>query len=112
MKTSHGTSNLTKSAQFCDARRGIVDVEGIAVSPTVGPYTEARHRAIIALRCATSTRSAHMVTDKYYQKEVQLLRPGTSLPSEHTVSRDMKALHLALAKEGKAYFMVCDLSYI
>jgi hypothetical protein len=93
MKASNGTANLGKSAENCNTRRGIVDAQCTKDSPEVGPYSEARHRTIIALRCASSSQAAHLVTDNWYQKEVELLRPGTSIPSEHTVSRDLKLLH-------------------
>jgi hypothetical protein len=109
MKASHGTTNLARAAEACNARRGIVDSRRAEESLSLGPYSEARHRTIIALRCAESSRAAHLVTDKYYRMEVELLRPGTTIPSEHTVSRDLKLLHQQLAKEGQAYFMVCAL---
>jgi hypothetical protein len=107
MKTSNGTTNLGRSAHNCDVRRGVVDAQSIKDSPEVGPYSEACHCTVIALRCASSSRAAQLVTDKWYRKEVELLRPGTSIPSEHTVSRDLKLLHRELATEGQAYFMVC-----
>jgi hypothetical protein len=110
MKTSNRTTNLARAAQTCDARRGVLTVHHAENSPEMGPYSEARHRTIIALRCASSSQAAHLVTDKWYRKEVELLRPGTSVPSEHTVSRDLKLLHRELATEGQAYFMVCAIS--
>ncbi|KAJ7809114.1 hypothetical protein B0H14DRAFT_2271746, partial [Mycena olivaceomarginata] len=39
------------------------------------PYSLAAHRAILAMRTATSNRPFNIVTDKYYRTEVELLRP-------------------------------------
>jgi hypothetical protein len=108
-KTSSGTTNLQKTAQKCDRSRGVAlpPVAPTAVSSTAVRYSEAAHRAIIALRCATSHRPFNVVNDKYYKMEVELLRPGTKLPASNTVSLDIKHLYLELSKDVRTYFKVC-----
>jgi hypothetical protein len=69
-------------------------------------YSPAAHRAIIVMRTATSNRPFNFVMDKYYKMEVQLLRPGTIIPSPATVSSDLKLLYLELSKGVKKYFVV------
>ncbi|EIN06123.1 hypothetical protein PUNSTDRAFT_34754, partial [Punctularia strigosozonata HHB-11173 SS5] len=56
-------------------------------------YNPLRHRALIALRCSASHRSFNSVLDADYRAEVEMLRPGTTLPSPLTVSRDAKAIY-------------------
>ncbi|KAJ7676681.1 hypothetical protein DFH06DRAFT_976466, partial [Mycena polygramma] len=77
----NGTSNLLRTSQQCDEERGIV----VASSTAAPSYS---HRAIIVMRTATSNRPFNFVNDKYYKMEVELLRPGTIIPSASTVSRD------------------------
>jgi hypothetical protein len=59
------------------------------------------------MHLATSNRPANSVNDKYYKKEVELLRPGTKLPSASTVGRDLKVLYFKGSEEVKEYFSVC-----
>ena len=49
------------------------------------PYSEANHRALIALHCAKSARPINMVMDEDYLAEVEMLHPGTVVPSPNTV---------------------------
>ncbi|KIM60779.1 hypothetical protein SCLCIDRAFT_123429, partial [Scleroderma citrinum Foug A] len=43
----------------------------------------------VAVDCCVSKRPFNMVNDPHYKEEVQLLRPGTSIPCPITVSRDV-----------------------
>jgi hypothetical protein len=106
-KALHGTSNLGKAAKNCNQRRGVQTGPQVR---TVGPYSEAQHRAVIAMRCATSNRLAQVVNDKYYRMEVDMLCPGTIIPLERTISRDLNLLHQELAAVGKKYFIVSPVS--
>ncbi|KAJ7706650.1 hypothetical protein B0H16DRAFT_1345807, partial [Mycena metata] len=99
----NGTTNLLKTAQACDAARGIITSTS---STAVSTYSPAAHRAIIAMRTATSHRPFNAVNDKYYKMEVELLRPGTIIPSASTVSRDVNLLYVELSKNIKSYFTV------
>ncbi|KAJ7148910.1 hypothetical protein C8R46DRAFT_880118 [Mycena filopes] len=101
--TSNGTSSLLRTAQQCDSDRGIV-AEARATGPS---YSVAAHRTLIAMRTATSNRPFNAVNDKYYRMEVEMLRPGTSLPAASTVSRDLNLLYLELSKDVRSYFKVC-----
>ncbi|KAJ6507331.1 hypothetical protein C8R47DRAFT_1037153, partial [Mycena vitilis] len=104
-KSSNGTSNLLRTAQTCDEERGIVVTSSAAAQHS---YSAAAHRAIIVMRTATSNRPFNFVNDKYYKMEVELLRPGTIIPSASTVSRDLKLLYLELSKGVKSYFVKRD----
>lgn len=76
-------------------------------------YTEARHRAICALRVCVSKRSFESQDDPLYRKEVELLRPGTLVPSSYTVSRDVSTLYKGFAPVVEKYFeVICYLLYI
>jgi hypothetical protein len=46
------------------------------------------------------------VKDPFYVEEVEMLRPGTVLPSPSTVSRDVKDIYKASMSHVKEYFEV------
>ncbi|KIJ06879.1 hypothetical protein PAXINDRAFT_58178, partial [Paxillus involutus ATCC 200175] len=69
-------------------------------------YTPARHRALIAMCCAVSRRPFNIVKDAQYVQEVELLRPGTVIPSPTTVLRDVTKIYKEGAKQVKEYFKV------
>ncbi|KAJ7793724.1 hypothetical protein B0H13DRAFT_1675497 [Mycena leptocephala] len=101
-KTGNGTSNLKRTAEKCDSERGLV----VGPQASGPPYSVAAHRAIIAMRTATSNRPFNSVNDKYYKMEVELLRPGTTIPAPSTVSRHLNLLYLELSKDVRQYFTV------
>lgn len=105
MRTSNGTANLKNSALTCDFQCGTNLLPGTLSSSI--PYSEAAHRAVIALRCATSNRPFNFVSDKYYLLEIDMLRPGTHLPSPDTVSNDIKDIYHGIASKVRDYFKVC-----
>lgn len=117
MNTSHGTTNLKRSRNECLRHRNLSQ-EGSAagaqqmIANTVSNYTPARHRALIAARCAVSQRPFNIVKDPYYVEEVKLLRPGTTLPSPKTISLDVRKVYERGANHVKTYFQVCPLSFI
>lgn len=45
-------------------------------------------------RCARNCRSFESVVDDLHHQEVELLRPGTELPTAATVSNDVKSIYL------------------
>lgn len=51
-----------------------------------------------------------MVNDKYYQEEVELLHPGTKLPSAHTLGQDILVLYTVFGSHVKSYFRVLSIS--
>ncbi|KAF8145898.1 hypothetical protein K438DRAFT_1526579, partial [Mycena galopus ATCC 62051] len=93
---------LLKASRDCDRLRGVLE----AAEPSAVVYSPVAHRAIIAMRTATSNRPFNMVTDKYYRMEVLMLRPNTLIPFPSTVSRDVNLLYLEIAKNVKSYFVV------
>ncbi|KAJ7619598.1 hypothetical protein FB45DRAFT_678124, partial [Roridomyces roridus] len=75
-------------------------------SSTATVYSEATHRTLIALRCASSKRPFNQVEDKFYRQEVELLRPGTKVPSADTVANNVQRLYRTLAADVRDYFQV------
>lgn len=108
LQLRHGTKNLNSSAETCDKRHPERLREATSIdSPPV--YSESRHRALIALRCASSKRSFHSLLDPLYHAEVELLRPGTRLPVPQTSKRDLLVLYHGFQPLLTAYFLVCSL---
>lgn len=111
MQTSDGTTNMGRKVKSCLERRGI-SAAGMSkgaqqtLEKSVSQYTKARHRTLIALRCAIDKRPYDSISDELYIEEVDLLRPGTKLPSPSTVSRDVQALYSEGGKRVKEYFAV------
>lgn len=103
--SAHGTKNLQDGVRACNNRRGVTAGD-TAVQPTGEPYSAAAHRTLIALRCAKNHRPFNSVLDEDYQAEVEMLRPGTILPSPQTVSRDIKAIYVSMSIMLRTYFAV------
>ncbi len=112
MNTSWGTSNLLRESRKCVKARGIRDDSDTSAGAQqtlgnmISKYSEYRHRALITLRRAKSRRPFNSVLDPEYRKEVELLHPGTKLPSPLTVSRDLGAIYTGASNMVKAYFAV------
>lgn len=102
-KTGDGTSNLQKAVDVCLKRQG--RTRDKAVSTTI-PYSEAAHRAIIALRCAKHARAINSVLDDDYLMEIEMLRPGTRVPKPMTVQRDLLHIYAQASIAVKNYFLV------
>lgn len=106
-KTGSGTTTLLDKAKECEARRSGVQVDESKSADSGRPlYSEARHRAILAIWSAHGRRSFESLTDEFHQMEVEYLRPGTKLPSPVTISRDVKAIHAKYAPKVRDYFQV------
>ena len=112
MSTGHGTQNLKRGIEQCQKRRGISkerDTQAGAqqtLHGSLSTYTPARHRTLMAMRCAVSRRPFQSVKDPFYLDEVEMLRPGTVVPSPATVSRDVKDIYKASMSHVKEYFEV------
>ncbi|KAI6115820.1 hypothetical protein EDD16DRAFT_1476155 [Pisolithus croceorrhizus] len=114
MRTAHGTKNLARGIDQCNERWGVTsrdpgDPSAVGEQQTtesVSEYTPARHRAIIAMRYSVPKRPYDMVGDPLYVEEIQLLRPGTVIPSPATVSRDVNEIYKVGSKHVKEYFSV------
>ena len=103
-KTGDGTSNLQKDVDMCLRKQGHEHVK--PTSSTI-PYSEAAHRALIALHCAKNARPINSVLDEDYRNEVEMLRPGTKLPHPMTVQRDLLCIYEQASIAVKNYFLVC-----
>ncbi|KAF8218445.1 hypothetical protein L208DRAFT_1351366, partial [Tricholoma matsutake] len=56
---------------------------------------------LIALRCTKNHRPFNSVLDEDYQAEVEMLQPGTIIPSPQMVSHDIKAMYTEMSKHVK-----------
>ncbi|KAK7034395.1 hypothetical protein R3P38DRAFT_3185246 [Favolaschia claudopus] len=100
------TSNMLSSVKTC-VSRDPSRASSIIVQPAPPgalEYSEAMHRTLIALRCSCSKRAFNQVEDKWYRLEVEMLRPGTVVPSADTVAEDVQRLYVLLARDVKKYF--------
>lgn len=115
MATGTGTGNLQHGINACKDKHPRTTQSGAnhanlassSADPTPSLYTPAGHRALIAIRCARSHRPANMVTDPEYLLEVEMLHPGTIVPSPSTVARDINAIYLAASEKVKDHFKAC-----
>ncbi|KAH8104903.1 hypothetical protein DFH11DRAFT_1506471 [Phellopilus nigrolimitatus] len=113
MNTKYGTTNLLNGACKCDSERGFDSLRDTHTLQVVAPrYSHAAHRALMALRSASDNRPFHALADKHYLMEVEMLRPGTIVPSPSTTSRDINDLYLELSKNVRNYFQVCSSSIL
>jgi hypothetical protein len=103
--SAHGMKNLQDGVKACHKRLGTTG-GATAVQSTGEAYSPAAHRTLIAMRCAKNHRPFNSVLDEDYQAEVEMLRPGTILPSPQTVSHDIKAIYTEMSKNVRNYFMV------
>ena len=69
-KTGDGTSNFQKDVDMCLKKQGRGHIK--PKSPAIS-YSEAGHRALIALRCAKNARPINSVLDEDYRLEVEML---------------------------------------
>ena len=103
--TNWGTTNMRNSIKLCDKKSGASTLS--SQQNTSPKYSPAAHRTLIAQRCAKNHRPFNSVTDEDYIAEVEMLRPGTKLPSPSTVSRDIRAIYAEVSKFVRTYFLVC-----
>ncbi|KAG2361168.1 hypothetical protein BDR07DRAFT_1193032, partial [Suillus spraguei] len=112
MQNGQETKNLQRGATECEKRRGIeagsLNAVGAqqTIENSVSSYTQAAHRALIALHCAVSKRPFNSVTDPHYIAEVRLLHPGVIIPNPRTVACDVSVIYLEGSKHVKVYFLV------
>jgi len=103
MSTSHGTKNIQDAVKACN--KHVLGVTGTTVIRSTGqPYSLAAHCTLIALRCAKNHHPFNFVLDEDYCAEIEMLRPGTILPSPQTVSCDIKSIYAEMSKNVQNYF--------
>ncbi|KAF8989226.1 hypothetical protein BDQ17DRAFT_1257064, partial [Cyathus striatus] len=100
-----GTGNLVTGLKQCNERLQKCALAQDIDEDTI-PYSEVAFRTLIALHCAASNRPFNIVNDKYYQLQVNMLHPGTKLPSDRTVQRDTLRLFQKISLHVKEYFLV------
>ncbi|KAI0662355.1 hypothetical protein C8Q70DRAFT_555332 [Cubamyces menziesii] len=96
---------LECNANRCNTRRG----KGPQPATNIPPYSEPRHRVLVALRCARRKRSFLSVEDPEYLDELKLVSQNALIkrPSQTTVRDDVERLYEGLAPYLAAYFQVC-----
>ena len=102
-RTGQGTSNLQKDVDQCLKKQGL---DSHPKSDSAIPYSEANHCALIALHCAKSAHPINMVTDEDYLAEIEMLCPGTVVPSPNTVQWDLTHIYTMASVFVMNYFMV------
>jgi hypothetical protein len=105
MLSGHGTKNLQVGVTACNKHFGVTSGD-TPVRRAGVPFSPAAHRTLIAMRCAKNHRPFNSVLDEDYRTEVEMLRPGTIVPSPVTVSRDIKAIYVEMSKSVRNYFVV------
>src|SRR6266481_5834835 len=105
MLSGHGTKNLQVGVTACNKRFGVTFGD-TPVQRAGVPFSPAAHRTLIAMQCTKNHRLFNSVLDEDYQTEVEMLRPGTIVPSPVTVSRDIKAIYVEMSKSVWNYFVV------
>ncbi|KAK7015736.1 dimer-Tnp-hAT domain-containing protein [Favolaschia claudopus] len=104
-KMKQGCSSLGDAAKRCDKTTSS-PVDNVVTIP----YSEARRRAICAIRCAANKPPFASQDDKWYRYEVDLLRPGTIPPSSKVVECDVGLMYVQYAKVVRWYFEICILT--
>ena len=104
-----GTSNLQKAADACLRKQGIERQKN--ASPDAIPYSESGHRVLIAMQCAKQSRPINAVLDEDYQREVEMLHPGTHLPHATTIQRDLIHIYEHASIWVMNYFLVSLILY-
>ncbi|QRV80101.1 hAT family dimerization protein [Ceratobasidium sp. AG-Ba] len=96
-------NNLNHSPA-CDRQRGVIQSPSqLGDANTAAQYSEARHRAILVLRCARYHRSFESAVDDFHREEADFLRPGTLLPTSATLSTTAKHLYTSSAQGAALY---------
>lgn len=82
-KTGEGTSNLVRTMNNCLYEQGLSIMKSMMKSQLSIPvhYSPTAHRTFIALHCAKYSCPFNFVADDEYQIKVNMLCPGTTLPS-------------------------------
>ncbi|KAF9008060.1 hypothetical protein BDQ17DRAFT_1455832 [Cyathus striatus] len=112
MDTDHGTKNLKTSMESCEGyQREEARSSALSLVSTI-PYSLINHRTLLVLQCADSMWPFNMVNDKFYQMQVQMLCPGTKLPSHDTIQRDTIYLFKVMSLHVQQYFQVCFIYYL
>ena len=99
------TSNLLNHVKSCEGRRdpGQGTISNFAYGST---YSKELLRTYVALWSATSYRPFTIVEDPYFVKIISMFNPNASLPSDSTVSNDVRDFFQIGRKNLKAYIAV------
>ena len=69
-------------------------------------YSETNHHALIALCCDKSACPINMVMDEDHLAEVEMLHPGTVVPSPNSVEWNLTHIYTMASVFVMNYFMV------
>ncbi|KAG8688792.1 hypothetical protein FRC11_004751 [Ceratobasidium sp. 423] len=90
LQTGDSTHNLLSTARACNDRHGVSAVAessaGVSLLGSDVEFSEVLHIALLAIECTRDHHPFSSVTSDLRQAEVQLLHPGTQLPTAATIS--------------------------
>lgn len=99
----NSTSNLTNHVRMCNAGRP--KDQGTIVHFAHGStYTPERLRVLLDLWVATSSRPYSLVNDAGFQQILRMFHQNVAIPSESTISRDVKEIY-SICRENLAAFI-------
>jgi hypothetical protein len=104
------TSNLVNHAKICDGSSTREQDQGTVAAFAYGSsYSAELLRVNLALWCATSYRPFLIVEDTYFQKTISLFNNQAKIPSDSTISRDVKDFYKIGKENLKAFIAVSSL---
>lgn len=89
MRHDNSTSNLHNHVKSCNALRP-ADQGTVTAFAQGSTYSKETLRVYVALWVATSYRPFAIVDDPYFKRIITMFNPTAQLPSDTTVSRDVK----------------------
>ena len=91
MRHDTSTSNLKNHADLCSGSRALTPGQGTVEQFARGStYSKELLRVYVGLWMATSYRPFTIVKDPYFIKIIEMFNPKADLPSDTTISRDIK----------------------
>ncbi|KAH7322321.1 hypothetical protein B0J17DRAFT_549455, partial [Rhizoctonia solani] len=115
LRTGDGTHNLLTTAKACDRHCDVlVTIHANATGRVgrlniLGPdeeFSDPLHVALLAIECAHDRRPFNAVTNDLRHAQVQLLRPGTHLPTAATVSNHVRRIYEGVSFNVAQYLQV------
>ncbi|CCO33243.1 Putative AC transposase AltName: Full=ORFA [Rhizoctonia solani AG-1 IB] len=100
-RTHDGTGNLKVLMEACKERN---NVAALSDQPASTPFLYAMHLAIIVMLCAYHYLPFAGVLHDLIRRHVQLLRPGTTMPNNTTVSRTTRYIYEKQGLKVREYF--------
>lgn len=105
------TSNLHSHVVMCNAVAAHDDVfVAIAANLPGSTYSPERLRALIDIWLASSSRPFALVNDAGFQDILHMFDRHVSIPSDHTISRDIREMYFIVWENLARFLEVCYFS--